>query len=196
VKPRDVVQAAALLAARHAFEELPEGLVAWSDEPQVQAEGDFPQVSMTTLSLVPEGPMCLRRRENDDGTLQQRMLQTYIWTLQFLVEGWKLDSCAGNNPVLFVNKMRAGWYLQAVTAALLDPGSRESQRTPVKMVDQVGQILAVRQAVRGKTLPVYTYEIEFRYVEHDEDPTPVGVIESVTLSGTFDGHAVTITTEG
>lgn len=193
MNPRDVVKAAALLAARHAVADLPEALVRWSDEAQAQAEGDYPQVTISEISVVPDGPMNRRRSELPGGDLSQRMLQAYIWTVQFKCEGWKLDSALDNNPVLFARKMRFGWYLDTVTQALLDLDSDESERCPVKMVDEVGQILPLKTTVRGQTIVVHVFEIEFRYVEHDTDPTNVGVIETVTLSGTLDGEPVDIT---
>jgi hypothetical protein len=192
---RDVVKTAALLAARHAWPDLHASLVSWAEDSQTQGEGDSPRVTMSTVSRVPEGPVSLRRSLNVDGTLQQRMLQTYIWTVQFKCEGWKLDSSLNNNPNNFAERMRFGWYLQAVTAALLDPGSAESERTPVKMVDEVGDLLGPKQRVRGHTLPTPIYEIEFRYVDRDVDPTPIEVIEGVTLGGTFSGADADITTE-
>jgi hypothetical protein len=192
---RDVVKAAALLAARHAWPELPAALVSWSDEPQAQGEGDFPRVTMSSVSLVPEGPMSLRRSVNAEGTFDQRMLQTFIWTVQFKCEGWKLDSSQYNNPILFAQRMRFGWYLQAVIAALLDGESEDSARTPIKMVDEVGQVLTLNQRVRQHTLPVLAYEIEFRYVDRDADPTPVGVIERVAIAGTLAGGDADINTE-
>jgi hypothetical protein len=286
MNPREVLRAAALLATQHAYPPLPPSLVQWSDEAQSQAEGDFPHVTMTTVSHVPEGPVSVRRgagpmtralvtvtltledgqsyppgvlvahvdgspenrwRSRDpvttnhhqyavdavfeselpgaaavdpgtitviaepvDGwygvtnaagstpggpTLTQRMLQTYIWTVQFKCEGFKLDSTDNNNPDLFVRKMRFGWYLQAVTAALLDPDADEAERCPVKMVDEVGQILTLNKSTKGHTLPICVYEIEFRYVDHDEDPTPIDVIESVSLGGTLADAPATITTE-
>lgn len=189
---RDIVRAAALLAARHAYADIPESLVRWSDDSQSQAEPDTPQVTFTTVSHVPEGPMSIRKRVNAAGELDLRMLQTWIWTVQFKCEGWKLDSTYANNPIAFAHKMRFGWYLQTVRAALLDVESPEDQRTPVKMVEEVGQLLTLNQAKRGHTLPVHVYEIEFRYVDRDADPTPVGVIESVALTGTLDGVPVTL----
>lgn len=189
---RDVVRAAALLAARHAWSEIPEQLVRWAEDSQSQAESDTPQVTLSSVSHVPEGPVSLRRTANSDGELAQRMLQTWIWTVQFKIEGWKLDSVYANNPIAFAHKMRFGWYLQTVRAALLDVDSRESERCPVKMVEEVGQLLTVNQPKRGHTLPVHVYEIEFRYVARDADPTPVGVLESVGLSGTLGGVPVTL----
>lgn len=189
---RDVVKAAALLAARHAVADLPASLVRWSDEAQAQGEGDTPQVTLGEISLIPEGPVSRRRSVAVGGELSQRMLQTYIWKVQVKSEGWKLDSALDNNPFLFARKMRFGWYLDTVADALLDLDTDEDERTPVKLVDEVGQILPMRQTVRGQTLPVYVFEIEFRYVEHDVDPTSVGVIESVALSGTLGGEPVDI----
>jgi len=194
--PRDVVKAAALLAARHAWPTLPTSLVRWSDEAQSQGEGDQPHVTMSTISHVPEGPVSkLRRHDSSTNQLRVYLLQTFIWTVEFKCEGWKLDSAENNNPILFAQRMRFGWYLQAVTASLLDPDSAEDQRCPVKMVDEVGQVLTVNQRTRGHTLPVLVYEIEFSYVERDSDPTPVDIIESVALSGAIDGADVDITTE-
>jgi hypothetical protein len=196
VKPRDVVKAAALLAARHAWPTLHESLVRWSDEPQSQGEGDQPHVTMSTISGVPEGPVSIRRKyDRDADALVVTMLQNLIWTVQFKCEGWKLDSAEDNNPILFAHRMRFGWYLQAVTAALLDPSSPEEERCPVKMVDEVGQVLTVNQRTRGHTLPVLAYEVEFRYVDRDSDPTPVDILESVALSGSLDGVDIDITTE-
>lgn len=183
---RDVVRCAALLAARHAFPTLPESLVRWSDEPQAQADGDFPQVTLSTVSLVPEGPVSKRRSDSGDGTLAQRMLQTYVWTVQVKTEGWKLDSDSGNNPVRFAHRMRFGWYLDTVAAALLDPDSLESVRTPVKMVDEVGDVRSFGFGARGHTLPVHVFEIEFRYVDHDADPRAIGIIETAIIDGTLD----------
>lgn len=193
MNPRDVVKAAALLAARHAVADLPESLVRWYDEAQAQAEGDYPQITMSEVSLVPEGPVSIRRSALPGGDLSLRMLQTYLWKVQIQCEGWKLDSQQDNNPALFPRKVRFGWYLDSVKQALLDLDSDESERCPVKLVDEVGQILPLRTKVRGQTLPVYVFEIEFRYVEHDADPTTVGVIETVVLSGTLDGEPVDIT---
>jgi hypothetical protein len=192
---RDVVRAAALLAARHAWADLPEGMVLWSDESQVQSEGDLPRVTLSSVSHVPEGPVSLRRSPNAEGLLATRMLQTFIWTVQCKTEGWKLNSPLNNNPVLFTHRMRFGWYLDEVTRALLDPASPESSRTPVKMVQEVGQILTVNQSIKGHTLPVHLFEIEFRYVDRDADPTVVGVIESASLGGTFAATPATLTTE-
>lgn len=180
---RDVVRGAALLAARHAWPELPPSLVRWSDEPRSQGESDYPHVTLGEVSSVPEGPVSIRRSASPDGSLAVRMLQTYIWTVQVKCEGWKLDSVADNNPIYFTRRMRFGWYLQAVTAALLDPGSPEPERNPVKMVDEVGQVLSMNQRVRGHTLPVLVFDIEFRVVDHDGDPTPVDVIETAVTTG-------------
>lgn len=188
---RDVVQAAALLAARHAWPPLHPSLVQWAEEPQTQADGDQPRVTLSTVSEVPEGPVSLRRTE--DG--RRQMLQTFLWTVQFKCEGWKLDSELGNNPLLFAQRMRFGWYLQAVRAALLDPDSPEAERSPVKMVDEVGQLLTLTRGVRGHTLPIVAFEIEFRHVTRDVDPTSVGVIESVVLGGTLHGAPATINSE-
>jgi hypothetical protein len=169
--------------------------VLWSDEPQTQAEGDQPRVTLSTVSEVPEGPMSRRRTPDGNGFLQQQLLQVFIWTIQVKCEGWKLDSAEGNNPLLFAHRMRFGWYLDTVQAALLDPDSPETARTPVKMVDEVGQVLTLTRGVRGHTLPILAYEIELRYVARDADPTPVGVIESVVLGGTLHGAPTTINTE-
>jgi hypothetical protein len=189
---RDVVQAAALLAARHAYAPLPASLVLWSDESQSQGEGDLPRVTLSTVSLVPEGPVSLRRSPNAAGDLVQRMLQTFIWTVQCKCEGWKLDSAAGNNPILFAHRMRFGWYLQAVTSALLDPSSPEGERTPVKMVDEVGLVSTLNQRVRGHTLPVNVFEVEFRYVDRSNDPTPIAVLDTLALGGSLDGNPLTL----
>jgi hypothetical protein len=193
---RDVVKAAALLAARHAWPDLHASLVRWSDEAQSQAGGDSPQVTLSTISHVPEGPMSVRR-SYDAGSdeLTQRMLQPFIWTVQLKCEGWKLDSAQGNNPVLFAHRMRFGWYLQTVIAALLDPDSEEDERCPVKMVDEVGQVLTLNQRVRGHTLPVLAFEIEFRYVARDTDPTPVPILETAVIGGSLAGVDAEITTE-
>lgn len=195
MQPRDVLRAAAVLVAKHAWPPIPAALVRWSDEPQVQADGDCPQIVLSEVSQVPEGPTSIRTRVNVAGTLDVRMLQTFIWKVQVKCEGWKLDSDGNNNPALFARRTRFGWHLQAVTRALLDPDSDEDERIPIKMVDEPGQILTLNQKVGGHTLPVLVYEIEFRYVDHDTDPSRVGVIESATLGGTLGGAPATITTE-
>lgn len=194
--PRDVVKAAALLAARHAWPTLHASLVRWSDEAQSQAEGDSPHLTLSTISHVPEGPVSLRRKYNRDAdALTVTMLQPFIWTVQVKCEGWKLDSALDNNPVNFAHRVRFGWYLQTVTAALLDPDSDEDERCPVKMVDEVDQVLTLNQRVRGHTLPVIVFEIEFRYVARDADPTPIEILETAVLGGTFDGVDAEISTE-
>ncbi len=189
---RDVVKAAALLAAKHAFPALPDGLVRWEDEPQCQGEGRHPQVTLSSVSHVPQGPMSIKRTPNEQGTLDQTMAQAWAWTVQVKCEGWKLDATDTTNPQLFTHKMRNGWYLQAVTAALLDLGSDEAERTPLAMVQEAGEIRTVNQTVGGHTLPVRVYELEFCYVERDADPTPVDVIESVVFGGDLGGQSETI----
>lgn len=190
--PRDVVRAAALIAARHAWPELPASLVRWQDEARSQGEGDAPQVTLSSISHVPEAPVSRVRVPLPDGTLAVELHQTFLWTVQIKAEGWKLDSAEDNNPVLFAHRMRFGWYIEAVRAALLDRDSPEAERCPIKLVDEVGQVLTLPQRVRGHTLPVLAFEVELRFVARDADPTPVQVLESVVLGGSLGGSATTI----
>lgn len=200
--PRDVVRAAALIAARHAWPALPASLVRWQDEARSQGEGDVPHVTLSSISHVPEAPVSRVRMLRPDGVLLE---QTYIWTVQVKADGWRLDSTESNNPVLFAHRMRFGWYLETVRIALLDkdspvseplePGWPETARCPIKLVDEVGQVLTLNQRVRGHTLPVLAFELELRYLALDFDPTPVDEIESVVLGGALGGVDATLSTE-
>lgn len=181
------IKRAAQEAARYALPSLPLALVSWDDEPPVQGEASFPSVTLKPVSHVKEHPrQRVTKAVREDGRLDRSLSQLYRLRVQFTIEGWLEDSTGRNKPVEFTRRMVRGWEQAAARAALLDRDTPESQRTRVVMVGGVGDItpMSVEDA-GGYVLPVYVYEIEFRYVDHDVDPQPADVIEQVLITGTL-----------
>lgn len=179
---RDVVKEAALLAARFALPRLPEGLVRWEDDPAVQPEANLPAVTLTEVSDTPEAPVSRLRELRNDGNLDEHLLQMYAMRVQVQVEAWHTPK---GHVLEFAKRMRLGWYTAAVRAVLECTAQPEALRTPVKMIYQAGPLMAARRPVHGHMLPVFIYEIPFRYCDTALDPESVGVIESAELSGTL-----------
>lgn len=189
---RDTVRSAALAAARHALPELPKELVRWQEDPQCQPSPKHPQVLLSTVSLVENGPISLETIKLPDNiTLRREFAQRWFWRVQVRVEGWRLDARTDINPWRFVHRMRFGWRTLAVQTVLDDdvPAGRPYQaRHPLKVVDDPTEIRDVSGPVGGHRLPQYLYELEFSYVDYDVDEQSDAVLEHATITGELDGH--------
>lgn len=186
----DTVKDAVRSAAKHALPGLPDGAVRWRNEPQKQLDARFPNITISTVSHVPDGPVrTLHTTDESSGELNREFSQTWYWTIQVKVESWRDDSKTVTNPLSVVRRMRFGWKTLA-TQRLLDHGpSGSSVRFPVKLVTDPGDVREVSGPVNGHMLPQYIYEVELSYVSYDADPERDGVIEDVELGGTIGGSA-------
>lgn len=198
---RDTVKAAVIAASKHTLTGLPAEAVRWRDEPQKQQDARFPNITISTVSHVPSGPVSMQYVAEPDGNLRREFSQVWYWTIQVKVESWRADSKTDSNPWHIVNRMRFGWKTLACQRALDDgPEDRPFQtRFPVKLVSDAGDVREVTSPVGGHMLPQYIYEVELSYVAYDVDPERDGVIEHVELhghiGGTTDDDAVVITTD-
>lgn len=176
---RDTVKAAALLAARHALPDMPEVLVRWNDEEACQSDDNWPDIELSTVSMVEEhagGRTCLTTR--DDGLLRRDLSQLYRWNVQIQVEGYSVDRQSLLNPWDFTLRMRQGWLTKACLDAL-----KSDDDTRVSMLSTPSTVRPLTRGVKGHTLPIYIYEIPFRFVAFSTDETPEYVIETVSIAG-------------
>jgi len=184
---RDTVRNAALAAAKHALPELPKELVRWQDDPQCQPSPKHPQVILSTVSHVENGPVSLELiKLPDNVSIRREFAQRWFWRVQVRVEGWRLDARADINPWRFVNRMRFGWRTLAVQSVLDDdtPAGRPYQvRHPLKVVDDPTEIRDVSGPIGGHRLPQYLYELEFSYVDYDVDEQNDAVLDGAILTG-------------
>lgn len=191
---QDTVRAAVLSASKHALPGLPDGAVQWHDAPQKQLDARFPNITISTVSHVPDGQVRLHRSTHTPtGELLRDFSQLWYWTIQVKVESWRADSKTVNNPWSVVNRMRFGWNTLSTERTLAD------QFFPVKMVADAGPVRQISAPVQGHMLPQYIYEIELSYVQYDADPEREGFIEHVELhghiGGTTDDDSVVLTDE-
>lgn len=196
----DTVKRAVISTAKHALPGIPDGAVRWRNEPQKQLDARFPNITIATVSHVPDGPVRILHSEDPEtGELKREFSQAWFWTLQVKVESWRDDSKTVTNPASVVRRMRFGWKTLG-TQRILDDGPSGSQsRAPVKLVTDPGDVREISGPVNGHMLPQYIYEVELSYVSYDADPERDGVIEDVDLAGHIGGStpddAVHITTD-
>lgn len=188
----DTIKAAALVAARHAWSGLPDGLVRWQDEPQKQPDPKHPSIVLSTISHLSAGPVGLHQEVLTDGNLSRELSQLWYWTVQVKVESWRADVRTDLNPWQFAQRMRFGWKTLAAQRALDDLPAEKTWQTrhPVKLVLDPGDIRTITAPVSGHMLPQYIYEVELSYVEYDRDPETDGVIEHVDLEGNIGSESV------
>lgn len=192
---RSVLKRAALLAARVAIPTLPAGAVRWEEEPQVQMEANLPSVTLSEVSSPLEAPMGKMLVEREDGSLDECLVDRNLWTVQFKVEGWKIDVDGKNDVIRFAKKMRFAWMYKAIREALLDGETPTEDRVPLKLVSEPEPIIRIPTEVEGHTLPVYVYEVRFRFHDYDFDPDPTSVIESIEISGMLEPGEIPILIE-
>ena len=196
---QDTVKSAVISASQHALPGLPREAVRWRNEPQKQLDARFPNITISEVSHVPDGPVLLVYSEHTSGELVRSFSQVWFWTIQIRVESWRDDSKTVTNPRSIVNRMRFGWKTLATQRILEDGDESKPFRYPVKVVDQPGTITEISSPVHGHMLPQYIYEIELSYVQYDVDPERDGVIESAEIQGHLGGtaaeDAVTLTTD-
>jgi len=177
---------AAREAAATAWPGLKSRMVTWDEESQ-----DFgpAHITLVVVSEVDEDPAPIKvMTPNASGSLDVRFVQRALLNVDVRVECPDGNYDIRNNGIQpdkhflrLVRQFRLAWGLAAVRAILADP------IYPVKLTGKMGPIVNNSRDVAGITLPMCSFELQFRAMLGDiSDPTTVGVINSVAATGTTD----------
>ncbi len=175
---RQTVSAAFEEAVSFAAPDYPQGVIRWQDEPACQTDDNVPDVILSSVSLVDEHPGGRKcRTVNAAGTLDTELSQLFRWTVQVQVEGYAVNSEDDFDPFQFTVLLRQGLLTEAARQAM-----RAGSPT-VALLHVSDQIRPITRSIKGHTLPIYIFEVQFRFVQARKDPTPLYPIDSVSIGG-------------
>lgn len=169
---RQSIQAAVVIASGQ-----PEGAVIWGSSAGICAD---PIVKLSVVSDTPEIPV--RETLTGTGDLSRALDQYRVLSVQILVE--TVNDLHASDALDVLVQTGLGLETLAAEAALVDC-----------VLLEAGGIRAHQYRTDGRIVHAWSFDARFRALYSFADPDTVGTIESVAVTGTTTGPAMTIITE-